>query len=371
MRSFSSHKADVTILSLFGVLFVFGIIMLISASSPLGYSRFGDHYYFVKHQMLYGFVPGILGFLFFSKISYPLLKKMGIWLFYVSVLFLVLVLIPGVGSESGTFARSWFHIGGFSFQPAELCKLGLIFFFANHLAKVGNDIHDFKTGFLPTLILGLIPIGLLILQPDIGTATILFSIVFGMLFLAKAEASHLSSLLLVAIIGFGIMIAVAPYRAARLTTFLHPELDPLGIGYHINQAALAIGSGGVLGLGYGHSHQKFQYLPEVHADSIFAIIAEEMGFVVCVAFILLLISICLRGLKIARKSPDDFGKYVISGIIIWFFVQSFFNIAAMVGLMPITGVPLPFVSHGGTALALSFAAVGVIANISKYSVHQR
>lgn len=367
MSSLSPHKADYTLLSLFGVLFVFGLIMLISASSPLGYDRFGDHFYYIKRQLLFGLVPGFFGFLFWSKISYLALKKIGLLVFYVSIFFLILVLIPGIGSASGTFARSWLHIGNFSFQPAELCKLGLIFFFASHLAKVGNDLQDFKTGFLPTLVLGLIPIGLLILQPDIGTATVLFSIVFGMLFLAKATASHLTSLLLLAVVGFGIMIALAPYRAARLTTFLHPELDPLGIGYHINQASLAIGSGGIFGLGYGHSHQKFQYLPEVHADSIFAVIAEEMGFAVCVFFIGLLVAICLRGFKVARGAPDDFGKYVVSGIIIWFFVQAFFNIAAMVSLMPITGLPLPFVSHGGTALAISLCGVGVIMNVSKYS----
>jgi len=367
MRPVTHHKPDYTLLALFGILLVFGLIMLTSASSPFGYERFGDHYFFVKRQILFGLLPGFFGFLVFSKLPYTALKKFGIFIFYAILALLVVVLIPKVGSQNGTFARSWLTIAGFTFQPAEFMKLGLIFFFAAHLGKIGDKLRDFKAGFLPTFGLGMIPIGLLILQPDIGTASILFAILFGMLFLAKADMWHLGSILGVAILGFALMIAVAPYRAARFTTFLHPEVDPLGIGYHINQASLAIGSGGLFGLGYGHSRQKFQYLPEVHADSIFAVIAEEMGFFVSVVLIGLFIAICFRGFRMAQKAPDDFGKYVVAGILIWFMVQAFFNIAAMVGLMPITGVPLPFVSHGGTALAVSLTAVGVLVNVSKYA----
>lgn len=367
MRSSLSNKPDYTLLGLFGILLMFGLIMLTSASSPIGYERFGDHYHFIKHQLLLGVFPGLVGFLFFSKISYSALKKVGVMLFYVTLALLVAVLIPGLGSQNGTFARSWFNIAGVSFQPAELMKLGLIFFFSAHLAKVKDTLQDFKTGFIPALCLGMIPLVLLILQPDIGTASILFAILFGMLFIAKADVWHLGALFGVAVLGFALMIAVAPYRAARFTTFLHPELDPQGIGYHINQASLAIGSGGLFGLGYGHSKQKFQYLPEVHADSIFAVIAEEMGFFIAVGLIVLFLAICFRGFRVAKHVPDDFGKYVLSGILIWFMVQAFFNIGAMVGLLPITGVPLPFVSHGGTALAISLAAVGVIANVSRES----
>lgn len=367
MRSLSQHKPDYTLLALFGILLVFGLIMLTSASSPLGYEHFGDHYFFVKRQLFYGIIPGLVGFLFFSKISYAALKKIGIILFYSCLVMLVVVLIPGIGSEHGTFARSWFTVAGFSFQPAEFMKLGLIFFLSAHMAKIGEKLQDFKMGFLPTLGLGMIPIFLLMLQPDIGTSTIFFAIIFGMLFIAKADMWHLGALMGIAILGFALLIAVAPYRAARFTTFLHPELDPQGIGYHINQASLAIGSGGFFGLGYGHSRQKFQYLPEVHADSIFAVIAEEMGFFVSVSLIALFVAICFRGFHVAKNVPDDFGKYLMAGILVWFMVQAFFNISAMVGLMPITGVPLPFISHGGTALAVSLAAVGVLANVSKYS----
>jgi len=195
----------------------------------------------------------------------------------------------------------------------------------------------------------------------------LFVIVFGMLFAAGAKMSHLSGLMACAVIAFFILIFIAPYRAARFTTFLHPELDPQGIGYHINQAFLAVGSGGWLGQGLGGSKQKFQYLPEVHADSVFAIIAEEMGFIVTAGLIFLLLLIARRVLHVAGHAPDDFGRLLVVGIIIWLMAQSFFNIGAMLGLMPITGVPLPFISHGGTALALAMASVGVLVNVSKHA----
>ncbi len=367
MRSVSSHKPDYTLLGLFAVLICFGFIMLISASSPIGYERFGDHYFFVKRQFLFGLLPGLLGFLFFSKIPYSFLKKSGILLFYAGIVLLCAVLIPQIGSEHGTFARSWLTFGSVSFQPAEIMKLGLIFFLSAHLAKIGKGIQDLNTGFLPTLAISFIPVGLLILQPDIGTASILFAMIFGILFLAKARVSHLGALFTMACLALVIMVLVAPYRAARITTFLHPETDPQGIGYHIQQASIAIGSGGVFGLGYGHSRQKFQYLPEVHADSIFAIVAEEMGFVIAAGSIILFLLIFLRGFSVARAAPDDFGKYVSAGIIIWFAVQAFFNIFAMLGLMPITGVPLPFISHGGTALAIALCAVGVLANVSRHT----
>jgi cell division protein FtsW len=188
-----------------------------------------------------------------------------------------------------------------------------------------------------------------------------------MLFLAQSKLSHLGLLASLAIAGFIIMILAAPYRAERLMTFLHPELDPQGQGYHINQAFLAIGSGGWFGLGLGHSRQKFQYLPEVHADSIFAIGSEELGFIVISGFLILLLLICLRGFLIAKNSGDPFGTYLVGGIIAWFTIQSILNIGAMVGLLPLTGVPLPFVSHGGSALMIGMVAMGMVIRVSKES----
>lgn len=358
-------ETDYVLLSYFFVLLLFGLIMLTSASSVSAFDKFGDTYFFIKRQLVYGVLPGIVSFFIFSKLPYTLLKKVGMWIFYISMALLVAVLIPGVGATLNTGARSWLLIAGFSLQPAELVKLGMIFFLAHHLSQQGQKLDDLKEGFLPSLAFGLAPVALVVLQPDVGTASILFAICFGMFFIARAKMQYLSGLALVAVIAFLLLIAVAPYRAARFTTFLHPELDPQGIGYHINQAFLAIGSGGWLGLGLGHSQQKFQYLPEVHADSIFAVIAEETGFFFTSGLIILLVLIALRGMKVAKYSRDDYSRLLAAGIIIWLTIQSFFNIAAMVGLMPITGVPLPFVSHGGSALVIALTAVGVLINISR------
>jgi cell division protein FtsW len=266
-----------------------------------------------------------------------------------------------------TGASSWLLIGNYSLQPAEFAKLGMVIFMAAFLADLGKNIKDPKHGFMTALALGMVPVVLVVLQPDIGTVSILFAVLFAMLFFAEASLAHMIALAGAGVAGLAAMIAIAPYRAARLTTFLHPELDPQGIGYHINQAFLAIGSGGFLGLGLGHSRQKFQYLPEVHADSIFAVFAEEMGFLFAVGFIVLLLYIGVRGYRLASRSPDPFARLLVSGIITWFLVQSFMNIGAMVGVMPLTGVPLPFVSHGGTALMIAMAAVGIVINVSKHA----
>lgn len=359
--------ADYYVLLLFGALLLFGLIMLTSASSVIGFEKFQDTYFFIKRQLFFGVLPGFFALLFFSKISPFFLKRLGTLFFYATLMTLVAVLIPGVGQTLNTGARSWFIFGGFSVQPAEFAKLGLIFFLAHYISQIGETLTDFKQGFLPALLIGMIPVGLVILQPDLGTASILFTIVFGMLFVAKASWRHLGGLAGLAVIGFLVLILVAPYRAARFTTFLNPNFDPQGIGYHINQAYVAVGSGGWFGRGIGDSKQKYQYLPEVHADSIFAVMAEEIGFIFTFLFLLLLLGAGLRALRIARHAPDAYSSLLVSGIVVWIMAQSFFNISAMVGLMPITGVPLPFVSHGGTALMIAMAAVGVIVNVSKRS----
>lgn len=365
IRSTNTQAIDYVLLSYFGILLIFGLIMLTSASSVLGYDRFGDAYFFVKRQLLFGVLPGIFTFLFFVKIPFAWLKQVGLGLFGLSFLLLILVFIPGVGSDLNTFANSWIVILGFSFQPIEMMKLGFIFFIATYLANRGESILQFQRGFLPTLLLCSVPIGLVLLQPDIGGAAILFCILYGMFLVGQTRLSHMSLLAGLAVAGFLLLIVVAPHSAKRFTTFLHPELDPQGIGYHINQAYLAIGSGGFWGQGLGQSRQKFQYLPEVHADSIFAVLAEETGFLFAAGFVVLLVLIARRGFGLARRLPDEFSRLLLVGILIWILVQSFFNIMAMVGLMPITGVPLPFVSHGGTALVLNLAALGVLLNVSR------
>lgn len=366
MRTVKTARVDYILLSAFILLLVFGLLMLTSAGTAVGYDRFDDRYFFIKRQLLLGVLPGLIAFFILVRVPYALLRRSALPVFILSVILLGLVFVPGIGSTLNTNAQSWLVIAGQSFQPAEFAKLGLVFFLSLILGRMGEKIRFFRSGFLVALGLGLIPILFVIAQPDLGTATILFAILFAELFLAGANLLHISGLAIGGIAGIAVMIVHAPYRAARLMTFLHPELHPLGIGYHINQAFLAIGSGGWFGLGFNRSRQKFQYLPEVHADSIFAIIAEEMGFFIAAAMVALIIFIVLRSLQVAKAAPDPFGRFLVSGIAVWFLVQSCMNIGAMVGVMPLTGVPLPFVSHGGTALMINLAAAGIILNVSKH-----
>jgi len=348
------------------LLLAFGLLMLMSASAPVGYERFGDKYFFIKRQLLFGVLPGFLTFFICSKLRYERLERLAWPAFLGAAALLVFTYVPGIGATLGTNAKSWLIIGNYSFQPAEFAKLGLIMFLALWITKQGRRLRDFKSGFLLILVFALIPVALVVGQPDVGTAAILFVIIFGMLFVGRARLGHLIGLALVGATSLALMIAAAPYRAARLVTFLHPELDPLGIGYHMNQAFLAIGSGGWFGLGLGHSRQKFEYLPEVQADSIFAVVGEEMGFVFAAGLVILLLLIAYRGFQLAKQTRDQFGQLLVAGIIIWFLTQSFLNIGAMVGVLPLTGVPLPFVSHGGTALLVALAAAGLVVNVSKH-----
>lgn len=364
MERGAAGRADYKLLLGFAFFLVFGLAMLTSASSAVGHEKFNDSYFFIKRQLLFGVLPGLILFFFFAKFDYQRLKKLGGWIFALSIILLLLVFIPGIGSNYGTHAKSWLTVFGYSFQPAEFAKLGLVVFLSFLISRSRN-LDDFKTGFLPALCIGMIPVLLVIAQPDIGTVAILFAILFGLLFVGRANIWHIIVLALCGVIALGVMVWVAPYRTARLTVFLHPELDPQGIGYHTNLAFLTIGSGGIFGKGFGRSLQKFQYLPEVSADSIYAVIAEEMGFIFAVGLVALLLFIAWRGILIAKKSPDEFGRLLVSGIIIWLITQSFLNIGAMAGVVPLTGVPLPFVSYGGTALMTAVAAVGIIVNVSK------
>lgn len=360
------HEPDIPLLVAVAFFLLFGLVVLTSASAPVGYERFGDSYFFIKRQLLFGVLPGLSFFFLFAKVSYHRILSLSGIAFFAAVILLLLVFIPSVGSTLNTGSKSWIVIGSQTIQPSEFMKLCMILFLSACLARNARDLET-PQGFLARLGIGLFPTVLVLLQPDIGTALVMFCIVFGMLFLAHARLSYLLALACLGVIAFGVLIAVAPYRAARFTTFLHPELDPQGIGYHINQAYMAIGSGGFWGLGLGHSRQKFQYLPEVHGDSIFAILAEEMGFLIATGTIVLLCFIAYRMVRIARFAPDDAGRFIVGGVLLWIITQAFFNIGAMVGLLPITGLPLPFMSHGGTALLVLLAGVGIAVNVSKHT----
>ncbi len=360
------RKADRIFLVYLAVLVIFGLAALMSASSPAGYTQYHDAYYFLKRQIFFGLIPGIVFFLAFAKLDYHVWKKIA-WVVYgLSIGLLLLIFIPHFGRVING-AHSWLALGPISFEPAEIAKLSVVIIASFLLTREQRDWTNWQTSLLPILAL-LAPIFLLIvMEPDVGTLSILVMIVFMLLYIGAVPKRYLLVLGLIGVVGFFGLIIAAPYRTERLTIFLHPELDPQGIGYQMNQAFLAVGSGGFWGLGFGHSRQKFQYLPEASADTIFAIIAEENGFIVSIGLIVLILLITWRGLKIAKGAPDEFGCLLVSGIMVWFVWQSLLNIGATVGALPLTGVPLPFISHGGSALAAALGAMGIVANVSKQS----
>lgn len=367
MHSRARGKFDAVLLVVVLGLTAFGVIMIWSATGPIGYSRFGSSYYFVKHQLLYGVLPGLAALFIFMRIPYQMWKRLALPLLLVSILLLVLVFVPGIRAEFGT-AHSWLKFGPFTFQPSELVKLTFLFYLAAWLERRGERaVRDIHTGLIPFLILLGVVMGLLLAQPDTGSMAIIVAEALVVYFVAGSSLVHLGVLGAGGLALLLLLIKMSPYRAARLMTFIHPELDPRGIGYHVNQALLAVGSGGFLGLGLGHSRQKFEYLPEVQSDSIFAIIAEELGFVFAVGLIALFVFLLWRGLRVVMRTPDHFGKFVGVGILAWIITQAFVNIGAMIGLLPLTGVPLPFISYGGTALVMNLAAMGVLLNISRHT----
>ena len=363
----SRRSSDIIFLAAAAFLAVFGLAMLSSASSVLGYEKFGGAYFFVKRQLLHGFLPGIVLFFLFLSVDYRNLKRHAKIFLFFSVGLLALVFIPGLGAVYNN-ARSWVSFGWFSFQPSEIVKLTFLIFLAAWFeARRGREVRDFMTGLFPFLAaLGVIA-GLIMLQPDMGTMGIILISSLVVYFVAGAPLAHIAGMGGLGVAAFFILIKVAPYRADRLTTFLHPELDPQGVGYQINQALLAIGSGGILGLGYGQSRQKFLYLPQAYGDSVFAVMAEEMGFIFLLFFFFALAVFFFRGVRIAARAPDIFGRLLATGIISWLAFQTLLNIGAMIGILPLTGVPLPFISYGGTALMTTLAAVGILGNISRHS----
>lgn len=358
-------KSDYFLMGIIFIIVAFGLIMLSSASSVESFRKFGSTYHLFWHQVLRGFLPGLILFFIFFKVDYHFWEKFSVLFFILSLIILSLVFIPGLG-ESYNRAQSWINIFGVSIQPAEIVKLLLIISLAGWFSYRGDEKNaDFWNGLVPfAIILGLVSLPI-ILQPDLGTLVVVIMVALTIYFVAGGKLFHILGLILAGVGALGILVVQLPYRAARLMTFLHPEIDPEGIGYHINQAFLAIGSGGWFGRGFGQSQQKLAYLPEVMGDSIFAIIAEELGFVFTTALIILFLLLAWRGLKLAKAVNDDYARLVVIGIVSWFTFQAFFNITAMIGLLPLTGIPLPFISYGGTALATSMAAAGILLNISR------
>ena len=361
----NTNKSDNILLFAVFALLTFGLIMITSAGVVYSQAHFGDQYYFFKRQLLFGIIPGLIACYFCQKIDYHYWKKISVPLFFISLVGLVLVFVPGLGNKLYGASR-WLQLGPISFQPSEMAKLAIIIYLAAWLESRGSHrIRDFFEGFLPfTGIMAIIGF-LIIKQPDMGTLGVIIITMLIMFFSSGSKLSHLFWMAIAGISSFFVLVKIEPYRFNRLMIFLNPDLDPRGIGYHINQALLAVGSGGILGLGLGHSRQKFYYLPEPVGDSIFAVIGEELGLIGALIIVILFLTFALRGLKISKNSPDDFGKLLGIGITAWVVFQAFINISAITAIIPLTGVPLPFISYGGTSIVFLLAGVGILLNISK------
>ncbi|EKD78594.1 MAG: hypothetical protein ACD_41C00316G0002 [uncultured bacterium] len=373
------HLPNYTLLGLLLILLVFGLIMLSSASSVAGFEKFDDPYYFVKRQLLYGVLFGLPMMWILSRVDYHIWKRYAFPFIILNIILLLLVVVPGIGVEL-LGAQRWINFGGILFQPSELIKLTFLLYLGVWLEarQRSRTIHDISTGFAPFMtMVGFLVLMIAGIQKDLGTMVVIAMIAVVAYYVAGAPWKHLG---IIVVSGIGVLlflVKVLPlfissfnYRANRLTVFLNPDLDPLGIGFHINQALLAIGSGGIFGLGLGHSRQKFNYLPEVSTDSIFAVVAEEMGFIIALSVVALYIGIMWQGIQVAKTAPDNFGKIVAAGIITWITFQAVVNIMAMLSLLPLTGIPLPFISYGSTSMATLLAAVGILINISRQTVQR-
>ncbi len=349
------------------LLVVFGLITLASASSDLGKIRFNDTYHYLKHQVLFGASLGVLGFSLAYFINYKTYRRIALPFLLSSLALLCLTLFTPLGFSSGGATR-WLQAGPISFQPSEVVKISFILFLAAWLSRPGSTRgKNVAGGFLPFLFLSGGTAFLLMIQPSTSSVVILLFTAFVAYFMSGAKISYIASAIVIGIIGIGLVVYVSPYRLERFTSFLNPEADSAGSGFHLSQALITIGSGGLTGVGYGKSTNKYRYLPESIGDSIFAIAAEELGFVGAAIMVGLFLVLILRGFLVAAKLGDDFGRLLMIGFASLIGIQAFINIAAISGLMPLTGVTLPFVSYGGTSLAVFMTLGGIMANISRYA----
>lgn len=360
MRTEPSSDTSLSLFAIAAIILTFGLVMLGSATAPTAAEKFGSAYHFLTRQVLLGLIPGAILFWVFRHVSVSWWERSWKYMLPLSLVILGLVFIPGLGLRING-SLSWIHVGPYSMQPAELVKLTLIAFLSGWLVQNKSLLGgEFAQGLLPYLVYVGAVCGLILFQPDLGTVLVFFATAGVLAFIGGAQKKHLGYLVLCGIVGVVLMVAAAPYRMERITVLFDPNKDPFGSGYHLKQSLIAVGSGGTLGLGFGNSRQKYQYLPEVSADSIFAVIAEEMGFVISTILIGMYIVLVLKGYQLARTVQSEWARYFIIGTVTWIGIQTMLNIGAMLAIVPLTGLPLPFISHGGTSLMITLAAFGII-----------
>ena len=344
------------------VLVLSGIVMVYSSSSIYALQNYHDSYFFLKKQFLFASL-GFIALIVFLLIDYHSYYKIIYPFLFICLVLMIALLIPGIGHRVGG-ARRWLNLGFFRFQPSEFAKYALIFYLAYSLSKKEGSMKSFAIGFVPHLIVTGLFLGLLLLQPDFGTAVSIAFIVFLMLFAAGTRLSYIISALIVLVPTACYLMMSTPYRKKRILAFLNPWEDPANTGFQIIQSFLAFYSGNILGLGLGDGRQKRFYLPEAHTDFIFSVIGEELGFMGVMAVIILFVLFLYRGIRISLKAPDLFGTYLALGITSLISFQAITNIAVVMGLLPTKGLALPFLSYGGTSVICNLAGVGILLNIS-------
>ncbi|MBI3458741.1 putative lipid II flippase FtsW [Candidatus Azambacteria bacterium] len=357
------HKPDYLLLGTIFFLVILGLIVLTSTSIVISQKKFGESFYFLKHQILNGVILGLIACFIVSRINYSFLKRSAITIMIISIMLMILVFIIGINHQG---AKRWLSLANFSFQPSELFKISIIIYLASWLESHKKNINNLNS-IITILVMMLVPAVLLVLQPDISTLAIIILISLIMYFYSSAKISYLVLGSLVTIFLLATVILISPYRINRITTFLNPDTGTQGISYQINQSLVAIGSGGFWGRGYGQSIQKFNFLPEPIGDSIFAILAEEFGFLGISLTVLAFFIILKRGLTIASQAPDFFSQSLAIGLSSYIVIQAFINILSVSGLIPLMGIPLPFFSYGSSHLISTLIASGILINISRYT----
>ena len=362
----AGHRPDYIIIATIVILVAFGLVMLVSASSELGKKNFDDTYYYLKHQLLYGFLPGLIGFFLCSKIHYRIYQKFA-FLFLLASMIVVMLVFSPLGYRAGG-AERWLKVGSIIFQPAEFLKLTFIVYLAAWFSNPQTKRHSaLFEGFIPFLLICTLVLGTLVIQPATSIVVILLGAGLAIYFLGGGKIKFIIAVFFIALLGIGVLVYRTPYRLERVKTFLHLNQDTLEQGYHSKEALTAIGSGGIGGVGFGQSTAKAGRLPAPINDSIFAVIASELGFVGAGALIALFGFLVIRIFLLAKTMRDNFGRLILVGFGTTIALQSFVNIGAMTGVLPLTGVPLPFISYGGTAFAVFLTMSGMIVNISRYT----
>ncbi len=365
LKDNTSHdpvKKDKILLIAVFALVAFGTIMIYSSSAIMAFDIHGDSFYFLKRQVAWTAIS-IVGMILVSRIDIETWKRLSMPLMLISWILLLLVLVPGIGSKINS-ARRWFRVGPMSFQPSELAKLAIIIYVSGYLINRGEKIRDFWSGFIPPLLVVGITFGLILAEPDMGTAFVIGAGSAALLFIGGASMAHIGGLSLFALpIGF-FLVKNMGYRINRVKAFLDPWSDPYGVGYQIRQSFLAFGNGGLMGKGIGEGRQKLFFLPEAHTDFVFSVIGEELGFAGCFLLTAFFIFLLWRCFRIIKAHWGSFEGYLATGITIFIGVQIVLNLFVVTGLFPTKGLALPFISFGGTSLLTNMAMIGILYAIS-------